>query len=303
MRTFSVVMWSAASAACNRCPNQTCHMILLPVDVIREAANVCHDTSLGRMCSVDTEFAPVIKNRTCICVCLLVPRTHESSCAGLHVRSLLHSIARAPASCAHRKPPPPRSTREGLAADHHGKSTPLSSCTACRREERLVQVCLRRQRSLLTRLPAPTVTFAFARHDSVAVCLCLFPFQAHLQSSRHAACARRGTSASRSRQRSCASCQEFTHMRSHAPTRCGLLLVAARFEDPCQGIEKTRVDATSSEPAGFGDVHDSCHACECHKQAEATMTCFGDLVRVTYVIDSVILLMHHHNNLIHVSCY
>ena len=38
-------------------------------------------------------------------------------------------------------------------------------------EVRRVQVCLRRQRSLLTRLPAPTVTFAFARHDSVAVCL------------------------------------------------------------------------------------------------------------------------------------
>ena len=40
---------------------------------------------------------------------------------------------------------------------------------------RRVQVCLRRQRSLLARLPAPTVSFPFARRDSVAVCLCLFP--------------------------------------------------------------------------------------------------------------------------------
>ena len=76
MRTLSDDMRSAASAACNRCPNHTWHLILQPVVVMAE--DVRHDTSLNRMCSVDAAFDPVIKNRTSMCVCLLVPRAIDA---------------------------------------------------------------------------------------------------------------------------------------------------------------------------------------------------------------------------------
>ena len=76
MRTLSDDTWSAASATCNRCPSHTWHMILQPVVVMTE--DVRHDTGFNRMCSLDAAFDPAIKNRTSMCVCLLVPRAIDA---------------------------------------------------------------------------------------------------------------------------------------------------------------------------------------------------------------------------------